>query len=659
MSVRRHENRRYEQEDYAHRAGLMPAAHDHFETGTGFSVTPQGAIGFSRDVESKLEMMKLSTACANNASNAPVQTAAPAAKAVPSASTEIKSNRDAFQKMRITCQSIQPEARIVELHEGGSDAFRQSMTCGGEAQPTTKIVALRGGDDEDMQHSFTGAGQKSVGMTKGAAEHHHHHVNGAKEVHHHHYHTHPTHHVHPHQHLHHNATSSAFEVMPTGGPFGPGGVWDTCYTGGLFDAEDHEDSEMGDVFTGGKARYERNALAMIEVQAMAEDHGITGFQQADVKKAVNLCVMMAIHDSYAQFVRNGLFPITSKPSTVGLDVGIKKASPANVNAFKAMYQMKEVVRYANQYQKIQEMLDPILKDWLGKFVNCNKDETRSNYPGIVTFGAYRWWTKAQTDPVKPLPPVLKRMQENQKTFESLMNKYKTAVDYVSNNFKEYDPSKTPPEWQSFGVATLGKALKQLKRKLKAASRNAAIHNSHNHWEGKSVLELVNAVPEKKPATKKDPKGGMQRVLQKVGTNQQIAAALGFDDEDEELMGTGSGLCECGEHAIPVPMGEAFEGCNENMLHTGVKRGNARKADVQAFMRSSGLDKIEKQIDALSQRHGKPRGKGPGPKNHSQQHNYRATRNNVPVRTHITHEYGNQGRGGRNQYYREGFPDVEF
>ena len=112
MSVRRNNNNhaKYlaaEQEYYnCNHNYAVPVS---YETGTGFSITPDGAIGFAHDIESKLSSMGLSAETANAKNN--VSTAAAAAPAAVDTGTNklaatIKSNRDAFERMEITCESI-------------------------------------------------------------------------------------------------------------------------------------------------------------------------------------------------------------------------------------------------------------------------------------------------------------------------------------------------------------------------------------------------------------------------------------------------------------------------------------------------------------------------------------------------------------------------
>lgn len=113
MSVRRNNNNNHARyaapEDEGvycnynqHYAAVAPMS---YETGTGFSITPDGAIGFAHDIENKLSAMSLSAEASNAAKNGVSNAAADAGTTNKLAAT-IKSNRDAFERMEITCESI-------------------------------------------------------------------------------------------------------------------------------------------------------------------------------------------------------------------------------------------------------------------------------------------------------------------------------------------------------------------------------------------------------------------------------------------------------------------------------------------------------------------------------------------------------------------------
>jgi hypothetical protein len=77
--------------------------HVGFETGTGFAVTPHGAIGFAQDVEAKMAQMNLHTGVQALAA-APC--ASGDAQSKNESSSDPRSNREAFERMHITCESI-------------------------------------------------------------------------------------------------------------------------------------------------------------------------------------------------------------------------------------------------------------------------------------------------------------------------------------------------------------------------------------------------------------------------------------------------------------------------------------------------------------------------------------------------------------------------
>lgn len=105
------------------RLATAPAAPPHYgalagyETGTGFALTHGGAIGFSQEVEEKLaanhfaKAMSASVAAATSAPSAAAAFAQPTAAvaAVPViavGSGGVMSNRDAYARMNITCESL-------------------------------------------------------------------------------------------------------------------------------------------------------------------------------------------------------------------------------------------------------------------------------------------------------------------------------------------------------------------------------------------------------------------------------------------------------------------------------------------------------------------------------------------------------------------------
>ncbi len=104
-----------------------------YETGTGFSITSDGAIGFSHDIENRLAAVNLSST---------IQQAAPATvaslKDAPENNTlasKIRCNRDAFERMEITCESI-----VVPGFEG--EDFEHSDYDEDEAEEHATLGAM-------------------------------------------------------------------------------------------------------------------------------------------------------------------------------------------------------------------------------------------------------------------------------------------------------------------------------------------------------------------------------------------------------------------------------------------------------------------------------------------------------------------------------------
>jgi len=77
-----------------------------FETGTGFSVTSSGAIGFSEEIEKSLEAMHMGTQLSTEAT--PPQQSRTAA----TAASTISCNRDAYAQIHVTCASVQQQQQL-------------------------------------------------------------------------------------------------------------------------------------------------------------------------------------------------------------------------------------------------------------------------------------------------------------------------------------------------------------------------------------------------------------------------------------------------------------------------------------------------------------------------------------------------------------------
>ena len=115
---------------------LMNTENGYYHSGTGFSVTPNGAIGFSKEVEDKMSLLRL----AEKSTAGPVIPQVTAAAAAQGSSCY--SNRDAFDRMNITCQSIFP------------DSFQYT------GAPSSSFGANQyedEGDEEDSDDGYTGA----------------------------------------------------------------------------------------------------------------------------------------------------------------------------------------------------------------------------------------------------------------------------------------------------------------------------------------------------------------------------------------------------------------------------------------------------------------------------------------------------------------------
>lgn len=121
MSIRRKDDANNQSNVVPLSAPQAKGSDDYFHTGTGFSVTPHGAIGFSRDVEDKMMFMKIS-----DQNNSTLQTAAPAPsqQLVAPAVGGPYSNREAFEMMNITCQSIVPQQQPSFAYTGAPHSSR-------------------------------------------------------------------------------------------------------------------------------------------------------------------------------------------------------------------------------------------------------------------------------------------------------------------------------------------------------------------------------------------------------------------------------------------------------------------------------------------------------------------------------------------------------
>lgn len=73
-----------------------------YETETGFALTPNGAIGFAQEIENKLAVANAVT----QATAAQVKTLAATPAPEQKATGGVQSNRDAYARMQITCESI-------------------------------------------------------------------------------------------------------------------------------------------------------------------------------------------------------------------------------------------------------------------------------------------------------------------------------------------------------------------------------------------------------------------------------------------------------------------------------------------------------------------------------------------------------------------------
>ena len=89
---------------YAHHAQqqqLVP-----YETNSGFALTSSGAIGFAPEIENKLALASAITQAAAAAPPAPAPAAAAASEQPQQQQGGVQSNREAFARMQITCESI-------------------------------------------------------------------------------------------------------------------------------------------------------------------------------------------------------------------------------------------------------------------------------------------------------------------------------------------------------------------------------------------------------------------------------------------------------------------------------------------------------------------------------------------------------------------------
>lgn len=77
-----------------------------YETGTGFALTHNGAIGFSHDVEAKMAQMKLSAQVESSGGNHNSNAQKSSDEGGQCNDSVPKSNREAFERMHITCESI-------------------------------------------------------------------------------------------------------------------------------------------------------------------------------------------------------------------------------------------------------------------------------------------------------------------------------------------------------------------------------------------------------------------------------------------------------------------------------------------------------------------------------------------------------------------------
>jgi len=136
---------------------IAPAAQA-YDPGTGFSVTPSGAIGFSQDIENRLSAVSLAAA--------PVQPEMPSTSSSSSSNSQVTSNRDAYNRMRISCQSIVPETSSKKQHLSlpygcGNDKeeeYEDSFMNTGEGMSGWGSVMQGGGNDVLM----TGAVSRAV-----------------------------------------------------------------------------------------------------------------------------------------------------------------------------------------------------------------------------------------------------------------------------------------------------------------------------------------------------------------------------------------------------------------------------------------------------------------------------------------------------------------
>lgn len=119
----------------------MAPAPQPYETVTGFALTSSGAIGFAQEIENKLALAAASSAKqASSAPGAPQQQmqAQGQKAATPLLGGEVTSNRDAFARMRITCESIVDNKQLgprgyAERESGdefGSDGAGAGWTMG-------------------------------------------------------------------------------------------------------------------------------------------------------------------------------------------------------------------------------------------------------------------------------------------------------------------------------------------------------------------------------------------------------------------------------------------------------------------------------------------------------------------------------------------------
>lgn len=128
-----------------HEGMMVAQTGEEYDIGTGFAVTSSGAIGFARDIEEQIKQTTSSNGSGVQGGKESSSTTASADD-----SNKVRSNRDAFERIRVTCSAIEPRASSGKKGPKQSAAAHEEDSEEGDPLIPTGMPFGDDFEDEDV-----------------------------------------------------------------------------------------------------------------------------------------------------------------------------------------------------------------------------------------------------------------------------------------------------------------------------------------------------------------------------------------------------------------------------------------------------------------------------------------------------------------------------